>query len=162
MIVSPIEIINKKKRNIELSDDEIEFMIKGYTNDDIPDYQMSAFLMAIYFNGMTNDEVSTLTKCMVESGDTIDLSFIDDTVVDKHSTGGVGDKVSIIIIPLIASLNIPIIKMSGKDYTPTGKTRGVISKNILLKIVELASFRWHHVDRYSQNVLKDHKLSLFQ
>lgn len=122
MIVSPIEIINKKKRNIELSDDEIEFMIKGYTNDDIPDYQMSAFLMAIYFNGMTNDEVSTLTKCMVESGDTIDLSFIDDTVVDKHSTGGVGDKVSIIIIPLIASLNIPIIKMSGKGLGHTGGT----------------------------------------
>src|SRR5690625_4474525 len=122
MIVSPIEIINKKKRNIELSDDEIEFMIKGYTNDDIPDYQMSAFLMAIYFNGMTSDEVSSLTKSMVHSGDTVDLSFIHDTVVDKHSTGGVGDKVSIIIVPLIASLNIPIIKMSGRGLGHTGGT----------------------------------------
>ena len=138
---SPIEIINKKKKNLELDDKEIKFMIEGYTNDLIPDYQMSAFLMAIYFTGMTSNEVSSLTKYMVNSGDTVDLSFLNETIVDKHSTGGVGDKVSIIVIPLVASLNIPILKMSGRGL---GHTGGTIDKLESLEgfKTELTDIKW--------------------
>lgn len=119
---SPIEIIHKKKHNIELTEAEINFMVQGYTQDQIPDYQMSAFLMAIYFTGMTASEVAALTKSMIHSGEVVDLSFIQDTVVDKHSTGGVGDKVSLIVVPLVASLEIPVIKMSGRGLGHTGGT----------------------------------------
>lgn len=149
---SPIEIINKKKRNIELTEEEIEFMVKGYTNDTIPDYQMSAFLMAVYFNNMTSSEVAHLTNCMVESGETVDLSFIDDYVVDKHSTGGVGDKVSIIVIPLVASLNIPIIKMSGKGL---GHTGGTIDK---LEAIE--GFKTELTDEQLLSNIKNYKMAL--
>lgn len=149
---SPAEIINKKKQSIELSEAEIEFMVQGYTKDEIPDYQMSAFLMAVYFTGMTSHEVSTLTKYMVESGDTVDLSFIGDTVVDKHSTGGVGDKVSIVVVPLVASLGVPIIKMSGRGLGHTGGT--------LDKLESIEGFQTELTEEQLLENSKKHKIAL--
>lgn len=117
-----IDLIHKKKHNQELSEAEIKFFVENYTSGNIPDYQVSAFAMAIYFQGMSDQETTTLTQSMVDSGDTIDLSDIEGIVVDKHSTGGVGDKVSLIITPLIASLGIPVAKMSGRGLGHTGGT----------------------------------------
>ena len=117
-----IEIIEKKKNMIELSAEEIEYFIKNYTTDEIPDYQISALLMAIRLNGMTDNETFYLTKSMIESGDVIDLSSIEGFKVDKHSTGGVGDKVTLIVTPIIASLGIPVAKFSGKGLGITGGT----------------------------------------
>lgn len=120
--MNTVEIINKKKYGKELTYAEIKHMVDGYVNDSIPDYQASAWLMAVYFQGLTSDETSALTELMVKSGDTIDLSFLNTTVVDKHSTGGVGDKVSLIVAPIIASLSIPFAKMSGRGLGHTGGT----------------------------------------
>ncbi len=117
-----IDLINKKKYGGVLSKEEIDFMIQGYTKGQIPDYQISAFLMAVYFKGMNKEETADLTLSMVHSGDTVDLSEIKGIKVDKHSTGGVGDKISLIVIPLVASLGIPIAKMSGRGLGHTGGT----------------------------------------
>lgn len=117
-----LQIINAKRECKELSFSEIEFMVNGYVNDTIPDYQMSAFLMAICINGLSIKETTYLTKVMVNSGETIDLSFLKTTVVDKHSTGGVGDKISLIVLPIVASLGIPVAKMSGRGLGHTGGT----------------------------------------
>lgn len=117
-----VDIIIKKRNGIELSNDEINFMIDGYTKDLIPDYQMSAFLMAIYFKGMTDSETTSLTLAMLNSGDILDLSRIKGIKVDKHSTGGVGDKTSLVVAPLVASLGIKFAKMSGRGLGHTGGT----------------------------------------
>ena len=117
-----VDIIEKKKRNLVLSKEEIDFMVQGYTNDEIPDYQMSAFLMTIYFNGMETSEIANLTQSFVNSGDRVDLSAIEGIKVDKHSTGGVGDKISLIVIPLVAETGIPVAKMSGRGLGHTGGT----------------------------------------
>lgn len=117
-----VDIIEKKKDGEILTSEEINYMIKGYTEDEIPDYQMSAFLMAIYFQGMNKDETSELTLSFVNSGDQVDLSMIEGIKVDKHSTGGVGDKISLIVIPLVASVGIPVAKMSGRGLGHTGGT----------------------------------------
>lgn len=117
-----IDIIEKKKRKFELSKEEISFVIKGMLNKEIADYQISALLMAIVLNGMTEEETYYLTKEMIESGEIIDLSSIDGIIVDKHSTGGVGDKITLILAPLLASLNIKIAKMSGRGLGHTGGT----------------------------------------
>lgn len=117
-----VDIIEKKKHNKVLSKEEIDFMVQGYTKGEIPDYQMSAFLMTIYFNGMKTDEIANLTESFVNSGDRVDLSEIEGIKVDKHSTGGVGDKISLIVIPLVAETGIPVAKMSGRGLGHTGGT----------------------------------------
>lgn len=117
-----LDIIIKKRNNETLTDEEIKFLVTNYTNGNIPDYQMSAFLMAVYFNGMTDDEATTLALEMEHSGDVLDLSKIKGFKVDKHSTGGVGDKTSIVLAPLVASLGIEFAKMSGRGLGHTGGT----------------------------------------
>lgn len=117
-----LEIITKKRDNKKLTKEEIEYFIKGYTEGKIADYQIAALIMAIYINGMDEEETYNLSMQMAKSGDILDLSEIGKTVVDKHSTGGVGDKVSIILLPIIASLGIPVAKMSGRGLGFTGGT----------------------------------------
>ena len=117
-----LEIIEKKRDKKELTDEEIKFFIKGYTSGEIADYQAAALIMAIYINGMTDKESTNLTMEMANSGDILDLSKIDGIIVDKHSTGGVGDKVSIILLPLISSLGVKVAKMSGRGLGFTGGT----------------------------------------
>lgn len=117
-----IDIINKKRLKSELSREEIEFFINGYLDGKVKDYQMSSLLMAIVLNGMTDREIIDLTDIMVKSGDVINLSKIDGIIVDKHSTGGVGDKVTLVLGPLLASMGIKIAKMSGRGLGHTGGT----------------------------------------
>jgi len=117
-----VDLIQRKRDGAELSPGEIEFLVEGYTNGDIPDYQMSAFLMAVYFSGMSDREVSRLTECMLRSGDTVDLSQIPGVKVDKHSTGGVGDKTSLIVAPLAAAAGVVVPMMSGRALGHTGGT----------------------------------------
>ena len=116
------DIITKKKNNEELTKAEIDFFIKGYVGSEIPDYQVSALLMAICFNGMTEDESVNLTESMLNSGETLDLSAFGNFSVDKHSTGGVGDKTTLIIAPIVASLGGKLAKMSGRGLGHTGGT----------------------------------------
>ena len=117
-----LDIISKKANKYELTKEELETIFMGYLNDEVKDYQMSAFLMAICINDMSDSEVFALTDIFIKSGDILDLSFIDKIKVDKHSTGGVGDKTTLIVAPLVASLNVPVIKMSGRGLGYTGGT----------------------------------------
>lgn len=116
------DLIYKKRNGNELRDEEINYMIDSYVKGEIPDYQMSAMLMAIYFMGMNDREISTMTKAMVHSGDMIDLSLIEGVKVDKHSTGGVGDKTTLIIAPIVACYGVKVAKMSGRGLGHTGGT----------------------------------------
>ena len=117
-----IDIIEKKKIARELTKQEIEFFINGYTDGSIADYQAAALIMAICINGMTQNEILNLTLAMANSGETLDLSEISDNIVDKHSTGGVGDKITLILSPIIAALGVPVAKMSGRGLGITGGT----------------------------------------
>ena len=115
-------IIQKKREKRELDRDEIRYVIGKYTRDEITDAQVAALMSYIYINGLTENEILELVKAMAESGTTIDLSEISDNIVDKHSTGGVGDKVTIILMPVIASLGVPVAKISSRGFGITGGT----------------------------------------
>ena len=117
-----VDLIQKKRDGQELSSSEIKWLIEGYVAGTVPDYQMSVFAMAVYFQGMTTREISDLTMNMVKTGQEFDLSAIDGVKVDKHSTGGVGDKVTLILAPLVASFDVPVAKMSGRGLGHTGGT----------------------------------------
>src|SRR5690242_16305972 len=117
-----VDLIQRKRDGEELAPEEIEFLVGGYTSGDIPDYQMSSFLMAVFFKNMTDREVSRLTECMLQSGESVDLSSIPGVKVDKHSTGGVGDKTSFIVAPLAAAAGVVVPMMSGRALGHTGGT----------------------------------------
>lgn len=117
-----LNIIAKKRDKKELSKEELEFFVQGYTKGEITDYQAAALVMAIYLNGMTNNEITNLTIAMAYSGEVLDLSKLGENVVDKHSTGGIGDKVTLILMPIIAALGVPVAKMSGRGLGFTGGT----------------------------------------
>ena len=142
-----LEIISKKRDKNELSKEEIEYFVKEYTNGNIADYQAAALVMAIYLNGMTEREITDLSIAMAYSGDVLDLSCLGENIVDKHSTGGVGDKVSIILLPIIASLGIPVAKMSGRGLGFTGGT--------VDKLESIPGYRTNiEIDEFINNVKK--------
>ncbi|MGI1692840.1 pyrimidine-nucleoside phosphorylase [Streptococcus uberis] len=138
-----VDLIQKKRDGLELSTQEIEWLISGYANGSIPDYQMSAFAMAVYFKGMSTRETKDLTMCMVATGDQIDLSAIPGVKTDKHSTGGVGDKVTLILAPLVASFGVPVAKMSGRGL---GHTGGTLDK--------LEAIKGYQIDRSQDEFIK--------
>ncbi|AIA29643.1 thymidine phosphorylase [Mycoplasmopsis californica HAZ160_1] len=117
-----VDLIEKKRLNKRLSDEEIAYLINSYVAGETPDYQMAAFIMAVMFNGMAKDEIATFTKTMMYSGDVIDLSSIPGIKVDKHSTGGVGDKTTLAVAPIVAACGAPVAKMSGRGLGHTGGT----------------------------------------
>lgn len=147
-----VDIIAKKRDGKELTAEEIQFFIQGYTNGDIPDYQASALAMAIFFQDMNGRERADLTMAMVHSGETIDLSAIDGIKVDKHSTGGVGDTTTLVLAPLVAALDIPVAKMSGRGL---GHTGGTIDK--------LEAIEGFHVEISKEEFVKlvnEHKIAV--
>ncbi|OQX94780.1 thymidine phosphorylase, partial [candidate division KSB1 bacterium 4572_119] len=143
------QIIIKKRNGKELSEDEIKFIINGFVDGEVPDYQMSALLMAIYFQGMNFEEIFLLTKAMIESGETVNLDHLEKFPIDKHSTGGVGDKVSLILAPLMAAAGLAIPMMSGRGLGHSGGT--------LDKLESIPGFRTNlslkeyvsHLEKYS-------------
>ncbi len=118
----PVELIRKKRQGEALTPDELQYFVNGYVNGNIPDYQMAAWLMAVFFRGMTESEMKEFTRVMLHSGTVVDLSSIPGIKVDKHSTGGVGDKVSIILAPLVAACGAPVPMISGRGLGHTGGT----------------------------------------
>lgn len=138
-----VDLIQKKRDGQELTSHEIKWLVEGYVSGTVPDYQMSAFAMAVYFRGMTTREISDLTMNMVKTGQEFDLSDIEGIKVDKHSTGGVGDKVTLILAPLVASFGVPVAKMSGRGL---GHTGGTIDK--------LESIKGFQVERSQDDFIK--------
>lgn len=144
------DLILRKRDGGELAPEEVEFLVEGYTRGEIPDYQMSAFLMAVYFSSMTDREVSRVTECMIRSGETLDLSGIPGVKVDKHSTGGVGDKTSLIVAPLAAAAGVVVPMMSNRALGYTGGT--------LDKLESIPGFRTDLSSEEFRAVLKEHGL----
>ena len=138
-----VDLIQKKRDGQELTAAEIKWLVEGYVAGTVPDYQMSAFAMAVYFKGMTTREISELTMNMVKTGQEFDLSAIDGIKVDKHSTGGVGDKVTLILAPLVASFGVPVAKMSGRGL---GHTGGTLDK--------LEAIKGYQVERSQEDFIK--------
>lgn len=138
-----VDLIQKKRDGQELTAAEIKWLVEGYVAGTVPDYQMSAFAMAVYFKGMTTREISDLTMNMVKTGQEFDLSAIEGVKVDKHSTGGVGDKVTLILAPLVASFGVPVAKMSGRGL---GHTGGTIDK--------LESIKGYQVERSQEDFIR--------
>ena len=138
-----LDIINKKRLGEELSYQELDFIFNGYLNGEVADYQMSSLLMAICINGMTDEEIFSLTKIFIDSGDVLDFSDISGIKVDKHSTGGIGDKTTLVIAPIVASLGIPVVKMSGRGLGYTGGT--------IDKLESIPGFR---IDLNDQEILR--------
>jgi pyrimidine-nucleoside phosphorylase len=146
-----VDLIHRKRDGEELAPEEIQYLVDGYTGGDIPDYQISAFLMAVYFSGMSDREVSVMTESMVNSGSTLDLSSIPGIKVDKHSTGGVGDKTSLIASPLAASAGVVVPMISGRALGHTGGT--------LDKLESIPGFRTDlNVDEF-RSLLAEHQLA---
>ena len=146
-----VDLIHRKRDGEELAANEIQFLVDGYTRSDIPDYQMSAFLMAVYFSGMSDREVSAMTDCMVHSGTSVDLSSIPGVKVDKHSTGGVGDKTSLIASPLAAAAGVVVPMISGRALGHTGGT--------LDKLESIPGFRTDLTIEEFKTQLAQHKLA---
>lgn len=138
-----VDLIQKKRDGQELTAAEIKWLVEGYVAGTVPDYQMSAFAMAVYFKGMTTCEISDLTMNMVKTGQEFDLSAIEGVKVDKHSTGGVGDKVTLILAPLVASFDVPVAKMSGRGL---GHTGGTLDK--------LEAIKGYQVERSQEDFIK--------
>lgn len=138
-----VDLIQKKRDGQELSSSEIKWLVEGYVAGTVPDYQMSAFAMVVYFKGMTTREISDLTMNMVKTGQEFDLSAIEGVKVDKHSTGGVGDKVTLILAPLVASFGVPVAKMSGRGL---GHTGGTLDK--------LEAIKGYQVERSQEDFIK--------
>src|SRR5271168_1580131 len=146
-----VDLIHRKRDGEELSTDEIAFLVDGYTSGTLPDYQISAFLMAVFFSGMTDREVSALTDRMVQSGQKVDLSAIPGVKVDKHSTGGVGDKTSLIASPLAAAAGVVVPMISGRALGHTGGT--------LDKLESIPGFRTDLSIEQFKTLLTEHKLA---
>lgn len=151
-----VELIKKKRDGFEMSVDDINTIITGFLSGQIPDYQISAWLMAVYFNGMTDEETAALTQAMIHSGDVVDLSSIDGIKVDKHSTGGVGDKTTLIVGPLVAAAGVYVAKMSGRGLGHTGgtldKLEAIPGFRVDLSADEfLSNVKNHHIAICSQN-----------
>lgn len=141
------EIISKKRDGMELSNEEIAFIIDGFTESSLPDYQLASFLMATYFQGMNDRETMSLTQSMLESGDIVDMSEIPGIKVDKHSTGGVGDKVSIVLAPIVAAAGVPVPMISGRGLGHTGGT--------LDKLESIPGFRVDYsIEEYKEKIAK--------
>ncbi|WP_026293844.1 pyrimidine-nucleoside phosphorylase [Saccharibacillus kuerlensis] len=147
-----VDLIEKKRDGKELSTEEINFIIEGYTKGDIPDYQVSAFAMAVFFKDMTDRERADLTMAMVNSGDTIDLSAIEGVKVDKHSTGGVGDTTTLVLAPLVAALDVPVAKMSGRGLGHTGGT--------VDKLEAVAGFHVEITNEEFVKLVNEHKIAV--
>ena len=142
-----LDIINKKRLGKELSYREIDYFFNGYLDGEIADYQMSSLLMAICINGMTDEEIFSLTKIFIDSGELLDFSDIEGIKVDKHSTGGIGDKTTLVIAPIVSSLGIPVIKMSGRGLGYTGGT--------IDKLESIPGFRVNLKDREIEKQVKE-------
>ncbi len=147
-----MDIIEKKKKGKLLSPGEINYAINNYTDGKIPDYQMAAFLMAVYFQGMSREETADLTAAMVNTGDVMDLSTIKGIKVDKHSTGGVGDKISLVVVPLVAAVGVPVAKMSGRGLGHTGGT--------IDKLEAIPNFRTELSSTEFINNVNKHKMAI--